>query len=100
GSVPAKSRRAGGRPEKARELARDGDRRHARTLAALAHPRVQTVEAVLRAPGDLEHVIGLAVLPVPERDADPRRVRAVPGGFDQEPARIGRASLGDRALAA
>jgi hypothetical protein len=33
---------------------------------------VETVEAVLRAPGDLEDVVGLTGLPVGERDTDPR----------------------------
>jgi hypothetical protein len=41
--------------------------------------------------------------PVPsafERDAPARRAALVPGGFDQEPARVCVAGLGDRALAA
>ena len=34
-----------------------------------------------------------------ERDADPRRAHVVPGRLDQQPAGVGRAGLGDRALA-
>jgi len=47
---------------------------------------VETVEAVLRAPGDLEDVVGLACLPVAQRDADPRFAQVVPGGLDEEAA--------------
>jgi hypothetical protein len=52
---------------------------------------VEAVQAVLRAPRDLQDLIGLTGLAVGERDADPRLARVAPGGLDQEPARVGRA---------
>jgi hypothetical protein len=67
-------------------------------LAALAQPVVQAVQSVLGAPGDLEDVIGRLVLAGLERDPDPGRPSVVPGSFDQQPARVDRAGLGDRSL--
>jgi len=61
---------------------------------------VEPVEAVLGAPGDLEDVRGLALLAVAESGADPRLAQVVPGGLNQEPARVAGAGLRDRALAA
>lgn len=66
-------------------------------LAASAEALVETVEAVLRAPGDLEDVVGLSGLAVVERDADPGLAQVVPGGLDEDPAGEGGAGLGDRA---
>ena len=54
----------GGGPEEAGELARDGDVLDVAGLAAGAQAGVEAVEAMLGAPGDLEHVGGLALLAV------------------------------------
>jgi hypothetical protein len=57
---------------------------------------VETVEAVLRAPGDLEDVVGLTDLPVGQRGTDPGLAQVVPGGLDEEAAGEAGAGLGDR----
>jgi hypothetical protein len=67
-------------------------------LAALAQAGVETVQSVLGARGDLQDVVGLAGLAVGDRGADPWWAGVVPGGLDEQPAGIGRAGLGDRAL--
>ena len=58
---------------------------------------MESVEAVLRAPSDLEDVVGLAGLTVVERDADARLAQVVPGGLDEDPAGEAGAGLSDRA---
>jgi hypothetical protein len=65
-----------------------------------AQAGVLAVEAVLGAPGDLEHVRGLALLAVSERRPGPGRAQVVPGRLDQQPAGVAGAGLGDGALAA
>jgi hypothetical protein len=57
--------------------------------------RVDAMQAMLRAPGDLEDVVGLAVVALGERLADPGRPGVVPGRFDEDPPRVPRAGLGD-----
>ena len=42
----------------------------------------------------------MAVLAALERGAEPGRAAVVPGRFDEQPARMSAAGLGDRALAA
>src|SRR5713101_8427617 len=54
----------GGRPEEAGEFASDGDGADVAGFSACAQTAVEAVEAVLGAPGDLEHVRGLALLAV------------------------------------
>ena len=54
----------GGGPEEAGEFAGDGDGGDVAGFAACAQAVVEAVEAVLGAPGDLEHVRGLALLAV------------------------------------
>ena len=68
-------------------------------LVGHTHPAVvEAVQAVLGAPRDLQDVVGLAGLAVFERHADPRGALVVPGGLDEQPARVARTGLGDRAL--
>jgi hypothetical protein len=90
----------GGGPGEAGELAGDGDGGDVARLAARAQAGVLAVEAVLGAPGDLEHVRGLALLAVSERRPGPGRAQVVPGRLDQQPAGVAGAGLGDGALAA
>lgn len=66
----------------------------------MAESGVGAVEAVLGAPGDLEDVVGLALLAVLECRADAGWALVVPGGFDQKPAGVAAAGLGDRAAMA
>jgi len=62
----------GCRPEEACEFACSSDDGDVAGFAAGAEALVESVEAVLCAPGDLEDVVGLACLAVVEGDADPR----------------------------
>jgi hypothetical protein len=87
----------GCRPEEAGQLACGGDDGDVAGLAASAEALVESVEAVLGAPGELEDVVGLAGLAVVERDADPRLAQVVPGGLDEDAAGEAGAGLGDRA---
>src|SRR5213596_247118 len=89
-----------GRPEEAGERAGERDGDDVRRLAPLAEQSVEAVEAVLAAPGDLQHLGRLALVAGGERGADPRSAAVLPGGLDQQPARVAGACLGDRALAA
>jgi hypothetical protein len=67
-------------------------------LAALAQSLVEAVQAVLGAPGDLQHVVGLTGLAVSQRGPDRRLADVVPGSLDQQPTGVCGAGLGDRAL--
>jgi hypothetical protein len=49
----------------------------------IAHRGVHTVEALLRAPGDLQDVRGHALLAIGDRRADARRAGVVPGRLDE-----------------
>jgi hypothetical protein len=90
----------GGSAEVAGERAREGDCDDVAGLASFAQASVLAVEAVLAAPGDLEHVRGLAVLALAKADTDPRRSAALPGGLGEDAAGVAGAGLGDRALRA
>jgi hypothetical protein len=68
-------------------------------LAARPHPAMDPLQPMLGAPGDLQHVVGLAGLAVAQRGADRRLASIVPGRLDQQPAGGTRAALGDLALA-
>lgn len=92
--------RCGCRPAEARQLTRGGDGGHGGVFSALSQPVVDSVEAVLGAPGDLEDVVRLALLTVLESRADPGWALIVPGRFDQKPAGVTAAGLGDRAALA
>src|ERR671922_1171113 len=89
----------GGLPAEGGELARARDRDGAGRLAAvLAQMRPTLVQAALRAPGDLNDARVLSGLAGGELAADARTAPVVVGGLDQQPARVRRAGLGDRAL--
>ena len=45
---------------------------------------MEEIEAVLRVPGDLQHVVGLAGLAVAHRDTDPRGAGVLEGGLDYQ----------------
>src|SRR5439155_23623738 len=57
-----RSWRGGGGPQEAGELARDGDGGDVGGLVPLAQAALEAVQAVLGAPGDGQHVVGLAGL--------------------------------------
>jgi hypothetical protein len=80
--------RCRGCPAETRELASRGDGDQGGVFAAFAQPLVDAVEPVLGAPGDLEDVIGLAVLAVSQRRADAGWPLVVPGRLDQQTARV------------
>src|SRR3954468_18902511 len=91
----------GGLPEEGGELAGAGDGGHALGLAASGHELMPAgVDAALAAPGDLDDAWILARLAARELVADRRPVGVLGHGLDQQPARVGWACLGDRALAA
>jgi hypothetical protein len=77
--------RGGGSREEARELARTCRVRDVWVLATLAHAAVHALEAVLRAPGDLQDVVRQALLAIRQRDADPWLARVVPGCLNEQP---------------
>ena len=88
-------------PAEAGELARDGDRDDRAALAALAVEALPAaVQALLGLPGDREHVGALAGLAALERLALGRGSALGPGRFDQQPAAVAGAGLGDLALPA
>src|SRR4051794_37352382 len=88
------------RPDEAGELARDGDRDERAALAALlGEPAPGAPEALLRLPGDRDHVLGLAGLAPCDLAARARAAAIVPGRLDEQPARVARARLRDRAEA-
>src|SRR5712692_10504057 len=88
------------RPDEAGELAGAGDDDLLLRLAAAGHPLPTLVEALLAAPGALDHRGVLAALAAGELVADRRAAARVPGGLDQQAADVAVADLGDRALSA
>src|SRR3954468_7609888 len=72
----------GGGPEEAGEFAGDGDGDDVVRLAALAHVVVGFVQTSLGAVGDLNDVVGLAVLAAREHQSDRGAAHVVPGGLD------------------
>ena len=87
------------RPDEAGELPGAGNNCLLRRLAAAVHPLPALVGAPLGAPGMLGHPGLLASLPALQLIAHLRSAPGVPGGFDQQPAGVRGARLGDRALA-
>jgi len=83
-----------GGPEEARQLPGDGDSRDVVVLAARLHRRVEVVQALLAAVGDLQDVVGLSFLAVGERRADTRFA----AGRGTTPARCPCGSFSDAAL--
>jgi hypothetical protein len=92
--------RGGCGPAEAGELASCRDRDQGGVFAALAEPLVEAVKAVLGAPGDVEDVVGLALLAVLECHADAGWSLVVPCRFDQQPAGVTAAAWGSRSLSA
>ena len=86
-------------PEEARQLACAGDDGHVVRLAAGAHAVIDAVQPLLCSVGDLQDVVGLALLAVLEGRADPWVASVVPGRLDQQPPCERRAGLRDRPLA-
>src|SRR5439155_26606706 len=86
-------------PDEAGELAGAGDDDLLVRLAAAGHPLPALVEALLAAPGALDHDRVLAALAAGELVADLRPAARVPGGLDQQPAQMCVADLRDRSLA-
>jgi hypothetical protein len=93
-----RSWRGRGRPEKAGELARDGDRRDVGGLAARLEALVDAVQAMLRLPRDPQDVLGLTVVAAEQGLTDPGVARVVPGRLDQQAAGDARPGHGDRPL--
>src|SRR5436190_6885970 len=69
-------------------------------LAAAGHPGPAAVQALLAAPGAFQDGGVLAAVPTRELIADGRTPARMPRGLDQQPSRVRRAGLGDRALSA
>src|SRR6266516_1702943 len=88
------------RPDEVGELAGAGDDDFLLRFAAAGHPLPALVEALLAAPGALDHGRVLAALAAGELVADGRPPAGVPGRFDQQPAGVAVADLGDRPLPA
>src|SRR5262249_31318461 len=86
------------RPDEAGELACAGDDGLLVGFAASGHALPARVEALLAAPGVLEHGGVLAALPARELVADLRSPACLPGCFDDQPADVAVADLGDRPL--
>ena len=82
------------------ELAGDGDHDDRAGLASCLERVPASVEPAGAAVGLGSQGEGFAFAPAFEGDARARRAALVPGGFDQEPACVRVAGLGDRALAA
>ena len=83
------------------EFAGDGDGGHAVVLASVGSQALPAaVQASLGAPGAVDGPGFLAGLAALQRLAEAWRAPVVPGGFDEQPAGVGGAGLGDRALAA
>jgi len=88
-------------PAEARQLAGDGDGDLGALDAAVAvEVAPALVEASLAAPGQIDDRRVVAGLAAAELLRDARRLAVVPGGFDEQPAGVLGAGLGDRALAA
>src|SRR5262245_8241564 len=87
------------RPDEAGELAGAGDDDLLLRLAGAGHPLPALVEALLAAPGALDHDGVLAALAAGQLVADLRAAAGVPGRLDQQPAHMAVADLGDRTLA-
>jgi hypothetical protein len=85
-------------PAGADEFARDRDGHDPGRLAAPgAQPVPAGIEAALDAPGVIDQRRVVAALADRQRAADGRGQPGVQRGFDQQPARLGGAGLGDRA---
>jgi hypothetical protein len=69
-------------------------------LAARGHPAPAAVQALLGAPGALEHEWVLAALARSECRADAGALALMPRGLDEQPADVSVTGLRDRALAA
>jgi len=67
-------------------------------FAAAGHPLPALVEALLAAPGALDHDGVLAALAARELIADVGAAACVPGRLDQQPTYVRVADLGDRSL--
>ena len=87
-------------PAVAGELARDSDHHDRARLASGLECLPAPVEAAGASIGLGLHGRRLAVASAFQRDAHTGRAALVPGGLDQEPARVCVAGLADRALAA
>jgi hypothetical protein len=83
------------RPDEAGELAGVGDDDLLLWLAAAGHPLPALVEPLLAAPGAFDHGGVLAALATGELVADGRPSACVPGCFDEGPAYVRVADLGD-----
>jgi hypothetical protein len=88
------------RPDEAGQLAGAGDDGLLLELAAGGHSEPAAVEAILAAPGALDHERILAALAAGELVADLRPAAGVPGRFDEQAAHVAVADLRDRALPA
>jgi hypothetical protein len=76
-------------PAEAGELAGDGHRDDRAALAALSVKSFpHAVQASLRLPRDLDDVSRLSVLAASQRLAFRRGAAVVPGGLDEQPARV------------
>jgi hypothetical protein len=87
----------GDRPDESGELAGDGDDDFLVRLAAAGYPLPAAVQALVGAPGALEHERVLAALARGELLADPGALALVSSRLDQEPAPVAVAGLGGRA---
>ena len=88
-------------PAEAGELARDGDRDDRAAFAALnVESLPDAVQPALGLPGDLDDESGLSVPAAAQRLALGGCAALMPCCFDQQPAGVPAAGLGDRALPA
>ena len=83
------------RPDEPGELAGGRDDDLLVRLAARGHPRPATVQALLGAPGALEHQGVLVALAGGERRADAGALALMPCGLDEQPAHVTVAGLRD-----
>ena len=91
---------SGDRPAEPGELACDRDGDDCAALAAFdVEPPPHMVQSLLGFPGDRDHGLFLAVLAALERCAEPGWAAVMPCRFDQQPARVPGAGLGDVPLA-
>jgi hypothetical protein len=83
----------GDRPDEPGQLAGAGHDDLLVGLAAAGHPPEAAVQALLAAPGTLDHGGVLTALAVGELVADPRAAALMPGRLDQQQAHVGVAGL-------
>ena len=98
-STRCQRRGAGDRPDKAGELACDGDTDFVDVNAAALQMSKASAQTDLGLPGMATDGFGLALLTVTEELAQSRRIAVLPRRFGEKAARMGIAGLGDATAA-